>query len=455
MTARILVVDDIEANRRLLKAMLEAKYFVVYEAANGLEAIETAKRERPDIILLDIMMPDMDGFEVCEILRKQEETEQIPVIMVTALGEQEYRTRGLEAGAEDFISKPVDDFALMSRIQVLLRYNAVAGELRQREASGVRAGALEAEDRDALSRPAQVLIIDGNERTAKQSARIIRNAGHVAHTFSETNSMSDASSGRIDIVLLSLHEQSFDPLRVCAHFKMTESTRAISVIAVCDQDLKADAVKALDLGASDVIMSPIDPNELCARIQTQCRRRRYIEILRQRVDRGMELSVIDQLTGLYNRRYMENQLDQWMSRAVMGGESVSVMVIDIDHFKQVNDTWGHDAGDRVLKEFSSRLKQLIRPLDIVCRQGGEEFVIIMPETPGDLACTVADRIRGSIASEEFEVQGVPVTLTITISAGVATLKGSNDTPEKFLKRADKALYKAKTDRRNRVACIAV
>ena len=184
------------------------------------------------------------------------------------------------------------------------------------------------------------------------------------------------------------------------------------------------------------------------------RRRRYIEILRRRVDRGMELSVIDQLTGLYNRRYMETQLDQWMHRAVMGGKPVSVMIADIDHFKQVNDTWGHDAGDRVLKEFSDRLKMHVRPLDIVCRHGGEEFVVVMPETDGDIACTVAERIRGAIASETFEVEGVPTSLQITVSVGVAALDGSRDSADDFLKRADEALYQAKSDGRNRVKSIA-
>ncbi len=454
MTARILVVDDIEANRRLLKAKLEAQYFVVFEAENGLDAIDVARQELPDIILLDVMMPGMDGFEACQRLKSDGRTEHIPIVMVTALGDQEDRIRGLEAGAEDFLTKPVDDFALMSRIQALLRYNAVASELRQREASGVRSGALDNQDREELSRPARVLIIDENERRSRRAAGVITDAGHKAFRMTEDGGLSRAGEGTVDIVLLTLHDQSFDPLRLCAHFKMTEKTRAMSVIVVSEPEAKADAIRALDLGASDVIMTPLDPHELAARIHTQNRRRRYIEILRRRVDRGMELSVIDQLTGLYNRRYMETQLDQWMHRAVMGGKPVSVMIADIDHFKQVNDTWGHDAGDRVLKEFSDRLKMHVRPLDIVCRHGGEEFVVVMPETDGDIACTVAERIRGAIASETFEVEGVPTSLQITVSVGVAALDGSRDTADQFLKRADEALYQAKSDGRNRVKSIA-
>jgi two-component system cell cycle response regulator len=148
MSARILVVDDIEANRRLLQAKLEAQYYTVIQAENGPQAIEVAKNELPDIILLDVMMPGMDGYEVCRRLKEDPATAFIPVVMVTALSDTEDRVRGLEAGAEDFLTKPVDDFALMSRVGALMRYNAVASELQpatskwswRRTRSGIRKG---------------------------------------------------------------------------------------------------------------------------------------------------------------------------------------------------------------------------------------------------------------------------------------------------------------------------
>ncbi len=140
MSARILVVDDIEANRRLLQAKLEAQYYTVIQAENGPQALEVAKAELPDIILLDVMMPGMDGYEVCRLLKQDPNTAFIPVVMVTALSDTEDRVRGLEAGAEDFLTKPVDDFALMSRVGALMRYNAVASELRQRQANGLGGG---------------------------------------------------------------------------------------------------------------------------------------------------------------------------------------------------------------------------------------------------------------------------------------------------------------------------
>lgn len=453
MSARVLVVDDIEANRRLLQAKLEAKYFDVRLAKDGFEALEMIAADEPEIILLDIMMPGMDGFEVCKKLKADPKFAHIPIVMVTALSDQEDRVRGLECGAEDFLTKPIDDFALMSRIEALMRYNSVARELRAREASGRRMGALDADDQDALSQPARVLVLDGNARTAQRSAKVLEEAGHFALTLGEAGDLSKATSG-VDIILLSLQGQGFDPLRLCAHFKMNDRTRAISIIGICDSREKETGIRALEIGASDIIMAPVDKHELLARVQTQSRRTRYVEILRKRVDRGLELSVIDPLTGLHNRRYMLNQLEQWMHRSVMGGKPISLMIADIDHFKSVNDTWGHDVGDLVLQEFSGRMKECVRPLDVVCRQGGEEFVILMPETPGDLACTIGERVRQEIAARPFRTKGADEPLDITVSVGVATLNGPRDTIDSLLKRADEALYVAKSSGRNRVESIA-
>ncbi|MCA8899978.1 MAG: PleD family two-component system response regulator [Hyphomonas sp.] len=454
MSARILVVDDIEANRRLLKAKLEAQYYTVLQAENGPQALAAAASEQPDIILLDVMMPGMDGYEVCRRLKANPATSFIPVVMVTALSDAEDRVRGLSAGAEDFLSKPVDDFALMSRVGALMRYNAVASELRQRHASGLGAGGAEEIAKEEADRPARIFIVDDNVRASARLATVLREAGHTAVTLAESGGMGDLSSTGVDILILSVTSKTFDALKICAHFKVSPSTRAISILLICDPDDRERAAKGLEIGASDVILTPVDRQELLARVRTQARRSRYIEMLRRRVDKGLELSVIDQLTGLYNRRYMMSQLRQLMQRSVMGGKPVSVMMADIDHFKTVNDTYGHDAGDEVLEEVANRLRENVRPMDVVCRPGGEEFLVIMPETPGDLACAAAERIRRAVAGEPFLIAGGEMNISITVSAGVSTIAGPDDTIADLTKRADLALYNAKTAGRNRVESIA-
>lgn len=454
MSARILVVDDIEANRRLLQAKLEAQYHSVLLASSGPQALEIANAHDPEIILLDVMMPGMDGYEVCRRLKANPVTSHIPVVMVTALSDAEDRVRGLDAGAEDFLTKPVDDFLLNSRVSTLMRYNAVTSELRKREASGLKTGAVEAALVDEANVSARVFLIDDNPRSSSRIAGMLREQGHRVMTLLESGSMGDLAKERTDVLLVSLLCTSFDPLKLCAHFKTSDVTRAVSILLICDPLERAKAVKGLEIGASDVIMAPIDRQELLARVRTQTRRTRYVEILRERVDRGLELSVIDQLTGLYNRRYMNNQLQQFMHRAVIGNKPLSVMMLDIDHFKHINDTYGHQAGDEVLQEIAERLRQNVRPMDVVCRPGGEEFLVILPDTPGDMACAAAERVRRAVAAGTFSVLGNTRQVSVTISAGVSSLNGVDDTMAELMGRADSALYQAKSAGRNRVESIA-
>ena len=453
MSGRILVVDDILANRRLLQAKLEARYFEVILASNGPDALVAAAEHAPDVILLDVMMPGMDGYEVCRRLKANPQTAFIPVVMVTALSQQESRLQGLKAGADDFITKPFDDFGLLTRISALLRYHSVAKELRQREASGGPAVFDADIDADAMDRPSRVVVVDESVHRARRLSDYLRRAGHVTASLQDAG---DETEGRgIDVLVLALDQQGFDPLRLCAQFKMGERTRAVAILLICNETNQDKALKALELGASDIIVEPVDREELLARVLTQTRRTRYIEILRRRVDRGIELSVIDPLTGLYNRRHMMNQLSQLMGRSAVDAAPVSIAAFDIDYFKSVNDTHGHDVGDDVLCQFADRLRENVRPMDIVCRQGGEEFLVIMPGIQGDLACMAAERIRCAVAGAAFSIGEGKPPLDVTVSAGVATNEGQlTGDPQVLLRQADDALYAAKKSGRNRVMSLA-
>ena len=161
----------------------------------------------------------------------------------------------------------------------------------------------------------------------------------------------------------------------------------------------------------------------------------------------------DALTGLHNRRYMEGHLRTLVEEAASTGRPLSVMVADIDFFKKVNDTYGHDGGDNVLREFAARLKRNTRGIDLACRMGGEEFVVIMPETEMERAQQVAERLRAMIAAEPFKINTTTLA-SVTASVGVATLEGPEETPETIFKRADNALYAAKREGRNRVVAQA-
>jgi two-component system cell cycle response regulator len=259
-----------------------------------------------------------------------------------------------------------------------------------------------------------------------------------------------AAEGNFDLAIVSLGLENFDGLRLCSQLRSLERTRSVPILALAESDNNARLVRGLEIGVNDYLMRPVDKNELLARVRTQIRKKRYTERLRDNVQLSIEMAITDALTGLYNRRYMENHLGTLIEQAASRAKPLTVLVLDIDYFKSVNDTHGHDAGDDVLREFAVRIRKSIRGIDLACRYGGEEFVIVMPETDMAVATMVAERLRRRIASEPFPIQQGSRAVEVTISIGIAALGGASDNAAQLLKRADQALYRAKRDGRNRV-----
>ena len=450
MVARILVVDDIEANVRLLEAKLTAEYYDVLTAYDGPTALAIAATESPDIILLDVMMPGMDGFEVCRRLKDDPLTRHIPVVLVTALDGRQDRINGLDAGADEFLNKPIDDVMLFSRVRSLTRLKMVIDELRDREASGRRIGVIAGAASRLTGVGGRILILDDNERQAQRIATELA-IEHRPIIESDPVKAHLTARGPVDLMIINTNATTFDGLRVAAQLRSDEATRHLPVLALVDPDQRGRMVKALEIGLNDILPKPIDPEELSARVRTQIKRKRYTDFLRNNLDHSLELAVTDQLTGLHNRRYMASQLDALVRRAsVGGGDPVGLLVIDIDHFKKINDNFGHDVGDEVLREFALRVASNVRAIDLPCRYGGEEFVVIMPDTSVEAATRVAERIRTHVAGSSFRVAGGEELLTVTISIGVSATLSADDTPAALLKRADEGVYEAKAAGRNKV-----
>ena len=317
MSARILVVDDIEANVRLLQAKLEAEYYDVLTAADGPSGLAKAQAETPDIILLDVMMPGMDGFEVCRRLKADPKTQHIPVVMVTALDGRRDRLTGLEAGADDFLNKPIDDVALFARVRSLARLKQVIDELRDREASGRRLGVIEGASVGLAATGARIVIADDNERQARRISDELA-VEHRPVIEAEPEKALIAARARADLLIVNAASRGFDGLRLAAHLRSEEATRHIPILAIVDPDEKARSVKALDLGVNDILARPVDPEELAARVRTLVRHKRYTDFLRNSLDLSLEMAVTDTLTGLHNRRYMSNHAGALVRRAAHG-----------------------------------------------------------------------------------------------------------------------------------------
>ena len=449
MTARILVVDDIPANVRLLEAKLTAEYYDVLTADNGVEAMARAAADSPDIILLDVMMPGMDGFQVCRRLKDDPLTRHIPVVLVTALDGREDRLAGLDAGADEFLTKPIDDVMLMARVRSLTRLKAVVDELRQREASGRRIGVIEGTAARLGGGGGRVMVFDDHERQGPQLVQEL-SLEHRAQLATTPEAAFDLPQGHVDLFIVNAVAKSFDGLRLAARIRSDEATRHVPILAVVDVEDRVRVVKALEIGVNDLLPRPVDALELAARARTQIKRKRHTDYLRNNLDHSLELAVIDQLTGLYNRRYMSAQLDALIARSAKNKKPVSALVVDIDHFKKINDNFGHVIGDEVLREFAVRLASNVRAVDLACRYGGEEFVVLMPDTELEDAHRIAERLRRHVAGSPFRVAGGAELLTVTISVGVASSSGDGGQVQTLLKRADEAVYMAKAEGRNRV-----
>ena len=443
MSARILVVDDLAPNVNLLQVKLQAEYYDVLTARSGYEALEVAQNERLDLILMDAMMPGMNGFEACKRIKNNPATWHVPVIMVTALEETKDRIRGLEAGADDFVTKPIDDFNIMARVRSLLRLKMVTDQLLSHTGHTLSnsRGLLE----DIEKQKGRILLVEDHDLHATKVATPLRERHQVIIEKDPVKAIRLAKSG-IDTVIVSLVASSFDGLRVCASLKFNEESRDVPILVIGDPEDETRFVRAYDIGINDTIMRPVEIQELKARVQTLLRRKFYADSLRENFNENLEMVVADPLTGLGNRRYFDRAIEPLFEELETHSKPFSVMVFDIDHFKRVNDILGHDMGDQILKEIAARLVTNMRAVDVVARYGGEEFMIAMPETSIDDALVAADRVRALIAGTPVYVDGE--ALQITTSVGVAEVESGENLRDVF-KRADDALYKAKQEGRNK------
>jgi two-component system, cell cycle response regulator len=448
MTARILIVDDVPANTRLLEAKLSAEYYQVASARDGFEALDRARDWQPDLILLDVMMPGMDGFECCRILKDNETTLHIPVVMVTALGESAERLRGLEAGADDFLTKPVEYDTLMARVRSLVRLKRLLDEWRIR---GETARAL------GLSAPhqlvpnivgSQALVIDEWELNGDAIPRALAREGIEATPVrTGADLLARAARHSYDLIVISLQLADEDSLKLVSALRAADATHETPLLLVAESSERERVLRGFELGASDWLTMPIDENELRARARNQIRRKFYQDRFRSDLSVALELALTDPLTSLYNQRYLRRHLNGLIQSGQ--GRPIAVLMIDVDHFKSVNDRFGHASGDQALKMIADVFRDNIRAFDSLARYGGEEFVVVMPGSNPDDAAAAAERLRHAVEAIVFEPKE-GLRHRLTVSVGVSCTSDDVDTPELLLSLADKALYRAKERGRNRV-----
>ncbi len=454
MTGRILIVDDVATNRIVMKVKLVAACYTVEQADSGTSALRAAHHTNPDLIILDVLMPDMSGLEVCRRLKADPATADIPVLLVTALSDRASKMAGLEAGADDFLTKPVDEVTLLARVRSLIRARDTVRELQERGEYGADQGFAEAMSGfEAKARQGRIaLVAAGNtgavvwktalDDTVGGDVRVVPREAALTEMAVE-----DGEGADVFVISADLGERN-EGLRLLSDLRSRPATRHAATVLVLPEGDTERAAIALDLGASDILYAPVDTQELAIRIRAQLGRKRQADKLRASLRAGLELAVTDSLTGLHNRRYGLYRLQQMID---CPGHSVAVMMLDLDHFKGINDEHGHAAGDEVLQRLSRRLRAELRSGDLLARLGGEEFLVALPDTDHDAAMDCAERLRRAIAEMPFALGETGAPVTVTMSVGLAlTDNASLEMAEHLIARADRALYNAKSLGRDRV-----
>lgn len=460
MQSKILIVDAIATNRIILKVKLKAAYYGVSQAATMADAIEAVRSEMPDLVITALTLPDGTAADFCQALQRIPALQHIPVIGIGCQSKDAERIETLKSGVHDILAQPIDETLLLGRVRSLIRdYNTIA-EWRMREDT-CRALGL-AEPSKGFDGQGHCALVGADPTQLRDYAKRLRPKLRCKLTLTPSDKLMSLSSDDTlpDIFVLVLREDvssAMGDLRLISALRASATTRHTGIIALQTSPNSTLAASALDLGADDIMIDGFDGPELALRIKAVMRRKRMGEQLRNSVRTGLQAAVFDPLTGLYNRRYAMPHLARITEHARDTGRTFAVMAADLDHFKRVNDAYGHASGDAVLVEVAQRMRQTLRGTDMVARIGGEEFLVILPGASLPQAQDAALRLCQNISSKPFVVPGSRVPIDVTISIGMAIGGNSEASPTdvedaglSVLDHADRALYAAKGRGRNQV-----
>jgi two-component system cell cycle response regulator len=442
--ARILIVDDEPQVVEVLERQLRAAGYECLRAHGGLPALQLAQGEGPDLILLDVLMEDLDGFEVTRRLKCNLKTAGIPIILVTALHDVEDKVRGLAAGADEFLSKPVNGAELAVRIKSMLQLTYFQTQLAQRLAAERQLAGPEDEGEPAAPPGPRVVLAGGRE------AESVAERGGPACRLLKASGGREVleQAGQADLVLLDMRLPDADGCELCRQLKFATAGVPVALVSATGQ--MAERIRGIEAGADDILAAGMDYRELAVRLEHLYRRRDQLRQLESQYRSALSAATSDGLTGLFNHAYFKRFLGLEVKRSLRQGHPTALALMDIDDFKACNDTLGHLAGDRVLAEIGRLIRQSVREIDLAARYGGEEFVVVLPYTELGGAGVVAERLRARVEAHPFLLGASPSPVRVTVSIGLAVCPADASSAEELIRRSDERLYRAKGGGKNRV-----
>lgn len=446
MIGNILIVDDEPAALKLLKDILTADSHVVRPFNNGELALRSVMAEAPELILLDIRMPGMNGFEICRQIKENEHLKEIPVIFISAASEMEDKVKAFQEGGVDYITKPFQKEEVIARVRTHIALSHTMQRMKKMT--------------DAL-------------RISEESLKLAQTMAHLGHWEWDVKSGQVTCSEELYRILgldpqeaMVSHDvflQAFlqavhpdDRAFVSIHldnvatgndfdieYRIVLRNGEVRVVHGKGATFSLGAEKQTKIIGTIQKIQERDQTKMLGVIQDITERKELQNKLEQQAN-------TDFLTGCASRRYFLGHAEQEFLRSRRYGGEMSILMLDLDHFKNINDNYGHQAGDTVLKKLVQVCQSLLRGVDLIGRLGGEEFAIMLPETAGERAIEVAERLCLAVAAAEVPADDSPA-LHFTTSIGVASLMAGDPGIDAIISRADGALYKAKNGGRNRVS----
>lgn len=453
MAGRILIVDDIATNRIVLNFKLTAALYETAQATSAAEAIAKAKDLRPDLIIVNVELRDINGIELCRRLGSDHLTRDIPIVMTSARRDRDRKIQALRAGAAEVFWKPLDDSLFLARLRSLLRAREREKELGVPAAYAPPSGF--AEGIAGYEGPGHVAIvgsqIDWAHRLMRDLVQATADRLCVLHDDAAL-SLSEASPAPDVFLVLADGGRPDKTLRLLSELRSRPLTRNSATCVLVPERAATLGAIALDLGANDVIEGTAEISELVLRLSRQLQGKRRADRQRSSLADELRMAVTDPLTGLHNRRYALREIQRIDEQTRLSGRAYAVMMLDVDWFKTINDSFGHAAGDAVLVQMADRLRANLRPGDLVARLGGEEFVIATADTSLRAAQALAERIRHAIEETPFVLaDGMPIGVTLSVGL---TMGGGDTAPSSvsaLLEAADQALFRSKSEGRNLVS----
>jgi two-component system cell cycle response regulator len=452
MTARVLVVDAVPTNRIVLRVKLSAAFYDVVQAASGQAALTMMRKTNPDLVITAHDLPDMSGRSLCAAIRHRapRNAPATPVVIMHGEDDPGERLASLAAGADDVLTRPIDDLVMLARLRSLLRARDAEAELQLRDDTRRALGLGEASIEFAMPGRVRVISIGAQPDVRAMVNALQKNTTDHIQLVDADDAHKQSRPDPDVIVIAESPNGTGEGLGLLPQLRASRFTRHCSLIYIAHPGQRREAASALDMGANDLMAAGPNPSELAIRLKKQIARKRMNDRLRAQINDGLRAAVVDPLTGLYNRRYTLPHLTRMADRATEHRRAYALLVADLDHFKQVNDVYGHASGDAVLMALADRFRDNLRAADMVARWGGEEFLVAMPDTDRRSAQATAERLCRVMADRPVSLPDGR-RITVTLSVGVATWSpGQNEQPLQLVERADEALYAAKNKGRNTV-----